>query len=35
MRTDNFPNPVSDPETAGLPDTADDDSTALHEIPED
>jgi hypothetical protein len=28
MRTDNFPEPVSDPETDGLPDTADDDSTA-------
>ncbi|WP_426502180.1 DUF5709 domain-containing protein [Dactylosporangium sp. McL0621] len=28
MRTDDYPNPVSDPEAAGLPDTADDDSTA-------
>ncbi|WP_433201275.1 DUF5709 domain-containing protein [Dactylosporangium sp. CS-047395] len=28
MHTDDYPNPVSDPEAAGLPDTADDDSTA-------
>jgi hypothetical protein len=32
MRTDNFPNPVSDPETAGLPGTADDDSTAWDDV---
>jgi hypothetical protein len=32
MRTDNFPNPVSDPEAAGLPGTADDDSTAWDEV---
>ncbi|MFI5914442.1 DUF5709 domain-containing protein [Dactylosporangium sp. NPDC051541] len=28
MRTDDYPNPVSDPEAAGLPGTADDDSSA-------
>jgi len=28
MPSDAFPHPVSDPEAAGLPDTADDDSTA-------
>lgn len=32
MRTDDFPNPVSDPEAAGLPDTADDDSTARDDV---
>ncbi len=32
MRTDNFPNPVSDPESAGLPGTADDDSTAWDDV---
>jgi Family of unknown function (DUF5709) len=32
MRTDDFPNPVSDPESAGLPGTADDDSTALDDV---
>lgn len=28
MREDNYPNPVSDPQAEGLPETADDDSTA-------
>jgi hypothetical protein len=28
MRQDNYPNPVSDPEAEGLPDSADDDSVA-------
>src|SRR6185437_5870736 len=32
MPTENFPNPVSDPEAAGLPDTADDDSTAYDDV---
>ena len=32
MRTDDFPNPVSDPEAAGLPATADDDSTAWDDV---
>ena len=32
MRTDNYPNPVSDPESAGLPGVADDDSTAWDEV---
>jgi hypothetical protein len=32
MRDDNFPSPVSDPEASGLPDTADDDSTALDDV---
>jgi hypothetical protein len=32
MRDDNFPDPVSDPEAEGLPDTADDDSTAYDDV---
>src|SRR4051795_6797659 len=32
MRDDNFPKPVSDPEADGLPDTADDDSTAWDDV---
>jgi hypothetical protein len=32
MRSDDFPNPVSDPESGGLPDTADDDSTARDDV---
>jgi hypothetical protein len=32
MRTDDFPHPVSDPEAAGLPDTADDDSSARDDV---
>ena len=28
MRNDDYPTPVSDPEADGLPDVADDDSTA-------
>jgi hypothetical protein len=30
---DNFPHPVSDPESDGLPEYADDDSTAYDEVP--
>ena len=32
MRQDDFPHPVSDPEAEGLPDTADDDSTAFDDV---
>jgi hypothetical protein len=32
MRDDSFPAPVSDPEAEGLPDTADDDSTAYDDV---
>jgi hypothetical protein len=32
MRDDNYPAEVSDPETEGLPDTADDDSTAYDDV---
>src|SRR5690242_1924781 len=32
MRMDNFPEPVSDPEAEGLPETADDDSTAYDDV---
>ncbi|WP_422771641.1 DUF5709 domain-containing protein [Plantactinospora sp. WMMC1484] len=32
MRDDEFPTPVSDPEAEGLPDTADDDSTAWDDV---
>jgi Family of unknown function (DUF5709) len=32
MSTDNFPEPVSDPEAEGLPDTADDDRTAYDDV---
>jgi hypothetical protein len=32
MREDNYPKPVSDPESEGLPDTADDDSTAYDDV---
>jgi hypothetical protein len=32
MREDEFPHPVSDPEADGLPDTADDDSTAWDDV---
>ncbi|WP_229068861.1 DUF5709 domain-containing protein [Actinoplanes sp. DH11] len=32
MRQDNYPRPVSDPETEGLPGTADDDSTAYDDV---
>lgn len=32
MRTDNFPHPVSDTESVGLPGTADDDSTAWDDV---
>jgi hypothetical protein len=32
MRDDEFPTPVSDPEAEGLPDTADDDSTAGDDV---
>jgi hypothetical protein len=32
MRSDDFPVPVSDPESEGLPDTADDDSTAYDDV---
>ncbi|WFE42196.1 DUF5709 domain-containing protein [Micromonospora sp. WMMD998] len=32
MRDDEFPTPVSDPEAEGLPDTADDDSTANDDV---
>jgi hypothetical protein len=32
MREDDFPRPVSDPAAEGLPDTADDDSTAYDEV---
>lgn len=32
MRDDDFPTPVSDPEAEGLPDTADDDSTAGDDV---
>lgn len=32
MRTEHFPTPVSDTEAAGLPDTADDDSTAYDDV---
>jgi hypothetical protein len=32
MRDDNYPSPVSDPEAEGLPDTADDDSTAFDDV---
>ncbi|MDG4784676.1 DUF5709 domain-containing protein [Micromonospora sp. WMMD1102] len=32
MRDDEFPTPVSDPEAEGLPDTADDDSTARDDV---
>lgn len=32
MRDDEFPTPVSDPEADGLPDTADDDSTAKDDV---
>ncbi|MBQ1046631.1 MULTISPECIES: DUF5709 domain-containing protein [unclassified Micromonospora] len=32
MRDDEYPTPVSDPEAAGLPDTADDDSTANDDV---
>ncbi|MFC7529149.1 DUF5709 domain-containing protein [Actinoplanes sp. GCM10030250] len=32
MRDDNYPTPVSDPETEGLPGTADDDSTAYDDV---
>jgi hypothetical protein len=32
MRDDDYPRPVSDPEAEGLPDTADDDSTAYDDV---
>ncbi|MFC7549480.1 DUF5709 domain-containing protein [Plantactinospora sp. GCM10030261] len=32
MRDDDFPTPISDPEAQGLPDTADDDSTAYDDV---
>ncbi len=32
MRNDDYPTPVSDPESEGLPDTADDDSTAYDDV---
>jgi hypothetical protein len=32
MRDDDFPTPVSDPAAEGLPDTADDDSTAYDDV---
>jgi hypothetical protein len=32
MRDNDYPNEVSDPESSGLPDTADDDSTAYDEV---
>lgn len=32
MRNDDYPRPVSDPEAEGLPDTADDDSTAYDDV---
>jgi hypothetical protein len=32
MREDDFPTPVSDPAAEGLPDTADDDSTAYDDV---
>lgn len=32
MRDDEYPTPVSDPEADGLPDTADDDSTANDDV---
>ena len=32
MRDDEYPTPVSDPEAEGLPDTADDDSTANDDV---
>lgn len=32
MRGDDYPNPLSDPEAEGLPDTADDDSTADDDV---
>jgi hypothetical protein len=32
MRDDNFPDPLSDPEAEGLPETADDDSTAYDDV---
>jgi hypothetical protein len=32
MRTDDYPTPISDPEAAGLPETADDDSTAYDDV---
>ncbi|MEU3453139.1 DUF5709 domain-containing protein [Micromonospora sp. NPDC006766] len=32
MRDDDYPTPVSDPEAEGLPDTADDDSTANDDV---
>ncbi|GLY22973.1 DUF5709 domain-containing protein [Micromonospora sp. NBRC 101691] len=32
MRDDEYPTPVSDPEAEGLPDTADDDSTAKDDV---
>ncbi|MFV2009782.1 MULTISPECIES: DUF5709 domain-containing protein [unclassified Micromonospora] len=32
MRTDDFPRPVSDPESEGIPQTADDDSTAYDDV---
>jgi hypothetical protein len=32
MRDDNYPTPVSDPEADGLPQTADDDSTAYDDV---
>ncbi len=32
MREDNFPHPVSDPEAEGLPEPADDDSTAWDDV---
>ncbi|HLL65205.1 MAG TPA: DUF5709 domain-containing protein [Micromonosporaceae bacterium] len=32
MRDDNYPDPVSDAEAEGLPDTADDDSTAFDDV---
>lgn len=32
MRDDEYPNPVSDPEADGLPDTADDDTTAGDDV---
>ncbi|WP_025616791.1 DUF5709 domain-containing protein [Salinispora cortesiana] len=32
MRDDEYPTPVSDPEAVGLPDTADDDSTANDDV---
>jgi uncharacterized protein DUF5709 len=32
MREDNYPSPVSDPQAEGLPETADDDSTAWDDV---